>query len=192
MIFIQVTNKKWNPAKFYLKEYDKKVQHDFEVYLADRYVSEIRRCIQKQTLKKEWKPLNPIYKKFKKKQGLSTKIWVASSRLRNNLKVIPKANYLVVGWDENLRYERKKNSLNPSPTVLQVARKLEYGSLKGNIPPRPLFRIVLRRMETDMEDWVNRYLTRNKPEKRKVYKARDTIKDNIKKGRELINELFGL
>lgn len=189
MIYITVTNKKWSPGAKYLREYPLKVQDDFDKYIAIKYVSEIQRCIQKQTL--PWKKLNSKYLKKKKELHLSKKTWEATRSLRDNLKVIERNYFYEIGWEKGLKPKKVKGFNDKSNlTILQIARKLEYGDLKT--PPRALFRPVHRRMEKDMSFYVKEFLKRNNPDKKLSYQLIDKVKSldikKIKESKTIVNK----
>lgn len=173
MIFISVTNTKWSPGKKYLREYSKEIQNSFDRYIAIKFVSEVQRCINKQSI--TWRPLTHRYLQKKKRFGLSKRTWEATGSLKNNLKVIEKSSYYEIGWEKGLKPKKAKGFNDKSNlTILEIARKLEYGTL--TIPPRALFRPIHRRMEKDINFYVEEFLKRNNPNKKALYKVLDKVK----------------
>lgn len=136
MIYIEVLNFAWDPSG------GKK----FQRYLAERFVQRIRESIEFQEYAGQWRMLNPAYKKKKIETGLSPNMWEATGELKNALYV--KWNN-VIGWDG-----RRKHSCGMK--YKELARKLEYGD--GNIPARPLFRLVLLDFRANLDKYYEEYL----------------------------------
>ena len=63
-------------------------------------------------------------------------MWEATSQLKNSLSYYRNGDTITIGWDVSLRHKESKLK------VYQIASMLEYGTM--TIPPRPLFRTVLR------------------------------------------------
>lgn len=131
MIYIQVLDYKWSPLG-----YD---DIELEEIIAKNFIEDVKRSIN--TQKYKFEPLSPRYLMYKKKNGLSLNTWEATSQLKNSLKYTIKGDTITIGWDKGLIHKKSKLK------VYQVAMTLEYGNL--NIPPRPLFRNVLREYSKD-------------------------------------------
>lgn len=126
MIYIQPLDYKWFPSNI--------DDLTFEEELAKDFVKQVKLAID--TQKFNFTPLSPKYLAYKRKRGLSLNIWEATSQLKNSLGYFIEGNTITIGWDKSLVH--KDSSLK----VYQVAILLEYGTMK--IPPRPLFRNVLK------------------------------------------------
>lgn len=93
--------------------------------------------VQRQNL--PWKKLSEQYLARKERQGLSTKILIATSTYFQA--ITSKA------WDDHsfagvFRKQKEKNG----EYVADIARIHEYGSIKRGIPPRRLWKVVYRDM----------------------------------------------
>lgn len=137
MIYIEVMHSVW-----YLDE-DK----NFQDYLAQQYVEEVKKAVAAEKYKGSWRALSPGYRAFKANMGLSPKMWEATGELIDNLYV--KSNR-TVGFDGRKRHSRSRKR------YIEIARELEYGSTR--VPARPLFRKVLFDMKTDLDKWKQKYL----------------------------------
>lgn len=126
MIYIQPLDYKWFPSNI--------DDLAFEEELAKDFIKQVKLAIE--TQKFNFTPLSPKYLAYKRKRGLSLNIWEATSQLKNSLDYFIEGDTITIGWDKNLVH--KGSSLK----VYQVAILLEYGTMK--IPPRPLFRNVLK------------------------------------------------
>lgn len=140
MIYFMVINQKWEAGKrLGLKKYN-----DFEKWLADLYVKKLVSAIDDERYKQVWPPLSAKYFMEKVRKGLSLKMWEATSDLKNHLYVKntkKKGARITVGFNKTLKH---KTSGLPYEYLCQI---LEYGSILRKIPPRPLFRTVLKKMQ---------------------------------------------
>lgn len=105
--------------------------------LASRAEAMAVKFVQQQNL--PWKKLSDKYLARKARQGLSTKIYIATSTLFQS--ITSKA------WDDHsfagiFRKQKEKNG----EYVADIAKVLEYGSIKRGIPPRRLWKVVYRDM----------------------------------------------
>ena len=75
--------------------------------------------------------------------------WEATSQLKNSLTyTINNNNLITIGWDKNLKHK------NSDLKVYQIAFLLEYGTM--TIPPRPLFRSVLKEYSKNPSSYSKR------------------------------------
>lgn len=80
----------------------------------------------------DWQALSEDYAKRKAKKGVSDLIYVATSSYKQAITSFVVKNVAYAGL--------KKTAQNKSGAALaDIARTLEYGSVKKNIPPRPLW-----------------------------------------------------
>ena len=126
MIYIQILDYKWYPL-------DYEDMH-LEEEIAKTFVKQVKHAID--TQKFNFTPLSPQYLQYKRKRGLSLHMWEATSQLKNSLSYYRNGDTITIGWDVSLRHKESKLK------VYQIASMLEYGTM--TIPPRPLFRTVLR------------------------------------------------
>lgn len=123
----------------------------FSRYIADLYVKELVEAINSQRYKKVWEPLTPEYLEYKRKNGLSTNIWEATSLLKESITTYRSNNSYVVGVDRRLKYP------GTNVYVYKVVRWLEYGT--SRMPARPLFGPVKRRIERNMRKYWETFLS---------------------------------
>lgn len=150
MIKIQVLdNKILDTSRVVDSRATRRQVYEFELYLCDIFIKEVKRCIDTQSIK--WEPLSRPYLLSKARRGLSTNIWEATSQLKNTLSVRKSTGMvLTIGWK---RSEHHKGSKIP---IYKIARSLEYGTMK--IPPRPLFRVVFSKIERNLSKYYEEYL----------------------------------
>ena len=126
MIYIQILDYKWSPIDFY--------DMQLEEEIARNYIKQVKYAIS--TEKFKFAPLSPQYLAYKRKYGLSLHTWEATSQLKNTLGYYRNGDIITIGWDKGLQHTNSKLK------IYQIATILEFGTTK--IPPRPLFRAVLR------------------------------------------------
>jgi len=114
--------------------------------------------IQNQDLK--WKKLNPKYKAWKKKKGLSTATLISTSELMQSMttKIASDKLSAFVGV---LRSGKRKDGEKP----VLIAAVHEFGSKKRKIPKRPLFQPTFSETK---DQAVNRY-------KQAIFKALKSV-----------------
>lgn len=147
-IYIQPTKQRWSPGKRLIKseleEGWEEVHEEFMGWMAFRYKEEIIKAIDKQRYDYKWEPLTIPYYRYKKKHGLSLKIWEATGFLKEHIVVKGKVDHVEVGF----RFWQTYPDSNVHPVL--VARCLEFGVTSGSqgyrIPPRPLWRPLQRYM----------------------------------------------
>lgn len=134
-IYVQPLNKVWRPGiKIIPSKYSDRYS-DFLEFMAETARDEIVKIIDTQRYKYRWPPLSFGYYQYKKKNNLSLNIWEASSFLKDNLDVIHKVDYLILGFEWYAVYPK---TLVPA---INIAKKMEFGCNKT--PPRPLFRLAI-------------------------------------------------
>lgn len=151
-IRIQPGSVNWKPALVIArKDPDKqKLLGQFAHYIADIYVEELVDAVNSQKYEGKWEPLTPEYKAWKVSQGLSSKIWEATSLLKDSISVWRSGSAWVVGIEKNIRYP------GSNVPVYKVARWMEYGT--SRMPPRPLFRPVKDHIQRNMRSHWNDFL----------------------------------
>lgn len=161
MIKIQVLdNKILDTSRIIDSRLTRRQIYEFEQYLCDIFIKEVKRCIDTQSI--QWEPLSKPYLLSKARKGLSTNIWEATSQLKDTLSVRKSAGMvLTIGWK---RTERHKGSKTP---IYKIARSLEYGT--RTIPPRPLFRVVYSHMVKSLDKYYEEFL--------------DSVNNNKKRGK---------
>lgn len=138
-LIVNVTDTKFIPGKVLSTNIDHpELQPLFAEYLAYRLKNDLVRYIKTQRYAKKgkWVPLKYEYVQYKKRKGLSTNTWEATSRLVESLTVTKRGSTIYVGISKSKMYPESQVK------VIQVARWLEYGT--DRIPPRPLFRPIIR------------------------------------------------
>lgn len=92
-------------------------------------------AIDRQWYAPKWEPLNPKYLAWKIKHGFSWKLWIMTGWLRDSICSFWSGSRraFVVGLKP---YQILKDHFY----MIDLARVLEYGTLDGRIPARPLFR----------------------------------------------------
>lgn len=82
-----------------------------------------------------WKPLSKKYMDKKAREGLSNKIYVATSTMFQNITSYADTQVAFAGVNRKAKYANGES-------VANIAKILEYGSIGRNIPPRKLWRVV--------------------------------------------------
>lgn len=95
--------------------------------------------VQNQDL--NWQPLSPKYAARKQAKGLSSKILIATSTMYQAITSVVRKG---VGFAGVLRTARGKNG----EVLANVAATHEYGSVRNNIPARPLWHVVYQEVYT--------------------------------------------
>jgi len=114
--------------------------------IAREYKKQLLRHIENQDL--NWRSLNPQYKEWKIKNGLSEKIWKATSLLKDSIQVIKNDDgSWFVGISGDIKYP-------DGTSVSLVAMVHEYGSPSRGIPARPLFRPTRQKMLRNIGNFV--------------------------------------
>lgn len=151
MIYIQTLNRYWDAGSRFLKNTDPDLKREFQIYLAQEYARLIKLSIDLQRYKSKWKDLTPGYSEYKRKHGLSNKIWEATGELKNSLRVsVVRGKPIVIGFD------KRKNHKGTRTRLWKIAVYLEYGTFR--IPPRPLFRQVYVYMSSHIEYFWDKFV----------------------------------
>lgn len=82
-----------------------------------------------------WKPLSKKYMDRKAREGLSNKIYVATSTMFQNITSYADSQIAFAGVNRKAKYANGES-------VANIAKIMEYGSIGRNIPPRKLWRVV--------------------------------------------------
>lgn len=144
-----VTKFRFTPAKTLCRGYEE-YQPEFADYLAKLIQADLIKTIENQSYKSKWKPLSPSYLEYKKRKGLSSKIWKASGNMVSSIYKINKKNKILIGVTASRKYPNSKR------TLYEVARTLEYGT--STVPARPLFRPVINKYYKNMRRYWNKFL----------------------------------
>lgn len=128
----------------------KQVFIDFAKDVAYEYRRRLIKAVESQSLAKYWKPLNPAYLAYKRKKGLSTKIWKATGTLINSIVVNVTPSRIEVG----VSYTAKEPESGEYCRI--IAKEMEYGTSRK--PPRPLFGPVKRQLEKDLPALYLKYI----------------------------------
>jgi hypothetical protein len=131
----------------------------------------IVKAINDQRYSSRWKPLTHEYLEYKKKSGLSTKIWEASSKLKLSVGYDIESESVVVGVNDSTYYENGQS-------VLEVSRWMEYGTRR--MPSRPLFRPVIRYVRSNISYFYKRYTEDSEFKKKSLDSLNWTHRDLMK------------
>lgn len=151
-IKIQPTAQEWRPASRMAKGSREKERllGQFAHLIADIYRDELVNAINSQRYKGQWEPLDKDYLEWKRRQGLDTRIWIATGMLRDSISVYRSNGAWVVGINQRMRYPGSKVHM------YKVLRWMEYGT--SRMPARPLFRPVKRLIQGRMRKYWNQFL----------------------------------
>lgn len=92
-----------------------------------------------------WIPLSEKYLQKKKKEGLQTNIWEATSDLKKAIAISQFDKSVAIGV-----LKGRKN--REGEDLALIASVLEYGSAKRNIPARPLFRYTAEELKSYIKE----------------------------------------
>jgi hypothetical protein len=118
--------------------------------IAQIYADELVKAINSQRYKGRWEPLSPEYLEWKKANNMSTKIWEATSLLKDSIGVWRSNNRYVVGIKRNIKYP------DSNVPVYRVARWMEFGTSK--MPARPLFLPVKKLINSRLRTYWTEFL----------------------------------
>jgi len=151
-IYIQTINKSWRPGEIMIQEEDRHLAPYFARYMARVLVDELQQAIDDQRYARHWPPLSIPYYEYKKKKGLSLKMWEATGLLRDSITYFKFGNAWVVGVDPAKTY--------PDTPVLvyRVMKYLEHGTVK--MPPRPLVTPVAANVRKSISRHWNAFTNR--------------------------------
>lgn len=101
-----------------------------------------------------WKALDPAYKKYKEKKGLSNQILIATSTLVNSVTTKQSADKMeaFVG----VLRQGKKRKDGTAPVVIAAVH--EFGSPKRGIPARPYLRPTFKEQLPKVQELVKKSL----------------------------------
>lgn len=147
MIYIQTLNYKLDVTKTKFS-YPKNLMKDYEKFICREFIKRVKKHIKKQDL--NWPPLSTEYYQYKLSNNLSLNTWEATSLLKKTLGLLKKGDTYIIGWGNSRRHKGVK--------VSDISRYLEYGTIK--IPPRPLFRTVLKSIIKDLPTLEVKFFSR--------------------------------
>lgn len=135
------------------------IQRGFGRALAATLAVLVREAIRSQKFKRKYEPLSEKYLKRKKRKGWHLGFWRASGYLMENIDVWEdkKDHAIYVGFLDTKIHPESGTS------CAVIARTLETGSEKRNIPARPLFSDLARALGKDVSRWFRKYLIREWP-----------------------------
>lgn len=137
----------WRPGTKIAKKEHQKLLGQFAHYMAKVMAEEVRKAIITQKYAGTWAPLSVEYLDFKKKHGLSLKIWEATEFLRKNITAYRSNDKYVVGVNKRIKYPGTK------VPAWKVMFWMEFGTSK--MPARPLFRPVATALRKNVRyHWI--------------------------------------
>lgn len=152
-ILCTVTGQVWKPGYNSIRKtmsVDK--YKDFQIFAAEYLRDEVIRAIDRQRYSSKWPALSINYMKWKKRHNLSLKMWEATGKMKSEIKVFKKGDYIAVGFAQKDVYPKTNVKIN------KIARYLEFGGRKKNRPPsRPLFRPLMERLRKDVSVCYKKY-----------------------------------
>ena len=125
------------------------LQQKFVQFMADMYRQQLIKIINKQMYKHKWAPLTAEYVEYKRKQGLSLRIWEATSLMKNHIVVLRRKDKWYIGPNPKVHYKS-------GVTLLEVARWMEFGTQK--MPARPLFRPTLQYLRSNFAFFHKKFM----------------------------------
>tara|TARA_Y100000310_G_scaffold139322_1_gene138622 strand:- start:3817 stop:4347 length:531 start_codon:yes stop_codon:yes gene_type:complete len=133
----------------YLRGYSKKLPMAEKRLIknsAEDYLAQVKRRILSQP--GDVPPLTPWTLAKKKKEGLDSRMWLATKYWYKNLGITQvKKGVVFVGAS------KKKKHTPSGKTMAELAEIFEYGSPKDRIPPRPIFRVVNKKFK---KSWIHK------------------------------------
>lgn len=154
-IICTVTGQVWKPGYNSVRKNMTADQYkDFQIFAAEYLRDEIIRAIDSQRYNSKWPALSINYLQWKKRHNLSLKMWEATGKMKSEIKVFKKGDYIAVGFKQKDVYPKTNVKINV------IARHLEFGSRrKKNRPPsRPLFRPLMERLRKDVKVCHKKYV----------------------------------
>jgi hypothetical protein len=114
--------------------------------IATNYVRTLRKHIREQDY--VWPALNPDYLEYKRRHGLDERMWIATGKLYNQIRVSKGVSTKTgrVGYFGGIRKDAIHHyDAHGDPVYTWwIMMALEYGNMRRGIPPRPLFEPALR------------------------------------------------
>ena len=142
--------KSWAPGSRMATDEQTKLLTAFSRRICEIYVKELVDAINSQRYKGKWEPLSKSYLEYKRANGLSTKIWEATSLLKESITYYRSGNSYVIGVNRRLMYPGSR------VPVYKVIRWMEFGT--SRMPARPLFMPVKRKLERNMRMYWGEFL----------------------------------
>lgn len=124
------------------------IENDFMKYLSGVIKKELKSAIKTQRYATRlWKPLEKKYLEFKRTHGLSENIWEATGKLVDSIIYRRLSNEYFIGIDPKAKY--------PNGTSVEfIGKCMEFGT--KNMPARPLFAPVMRRVKRNIRNhWLD-------------------------------------
>ncbi|AMM44839.1 hypothetical protein SP15_040 [Bacillus phage SP-15] len=149
-LYVSTIDLEWEPGKRIAQGSLEQYLPQFSKYMAKIMAEEIVKAIDNQRFKSKWAPLKIGYLKYKQRHDLSTKVWEATSVLKDNIKAYRYRDRWVVGIPKSRTYP------GTSLRVYQVAQYLEYGTTR--MPPRPLFRPIVSYLSKNIRRYWIKFL----------------------------------
>lgn len=151
-IFIQPHQDIWRPASRMSRGNPEQeaLVGKFARKIAVIYANEIINAIDSQRYASKWEPLSPEYLQWKKDNGLSDKIWEATSLAKDSIGVWRSNDKYVVGIKRDVKYP------GSNIPAYKVIRMLEFGTSK--MPARPLFMPVKKLISGRMRNYWNEFI----------------------------------
>lgn len=137
----------WRPGTRIAKKEHQRLLGQFAHYMAKVMAEEVRKAIISQKFANNWAPLSEDYLNFKKRHGLSLKIWEATEFLRKNIVAYRSNDKYVVGVSKRIKYPKT------DVHAWKVMFWMEFGT--KNMPARPLFRPVATNLRKNIRyHWI--------------------------------------
>lgn len=151
-IYIQPSQSEWRPASRMArgKEEQEALLSKFAKKIALIYADEVVKAIESQRYKHKWEPLSEDYLEYKKRNGLSTNIWEATSLVHDSIGVWRSNDRYVVGIKRDVKYPES------NVPAYRVIRMIEFGTSK--MPARPLFMPVKRLINSRLRGYWREFL----------------------------------
>lgn len=153
MIQIEIDKKSLEQAQLIIGNVSmaaKNVLVGFPEFLAKRYRLDLRNNIFNQKFKLT--PLNPRYKKRKIAQGLDPRILLRTHDYVKNIKAKKISRW---GWEIGVPQKKHYSGLR----YVDLAKTLEFGSIKRHIPPRPVWGLTMVKMFPKINSYMNKYVS---------------------------------
>lgn len=139
-----------------VKKVAKKLKKDLPEAYAKRVMRQLKDRIYKQRF--TFAALSTQYLKYKARRGYSSRIYVASGAYARNIHIRKVENY----WYVTLPDRKHPNA---DLTFVEIATILEMGSVKNNLPPRPLWALQAARANADYPKFVKSFVRKFYSEK---------------------------
>lgn len=146
---------------------------DWLSWISQVYKDRLKDNILDQKFIDRWPELSEEYLEKKAKAGLDTRMWIRSGQLIDAIQVrfFPQIESWAIGIDENARFHEVEFIRGPDGDIIdwrmgdrtekriaRIARVLEFGTMSGRIPARPLFRPTIRNIGKNIRDHLEEYV----------------------------------